>query len=161
MQEVDAILMICGDGNYMTQTKLLVAKRKLENKIIFKGNIVPDELRTLTERAYIGINLVENNGLSNYLSLANKFFDYMQACLPQLCISFPAYKKLNDEFGFAVLIEEVSAKNIAAQLNNLLENKVLYSSLQRNCIVAREKLNWQEEEKLLILFYNKLFEEAS
>ena len=34
--------------------------------------------------------LLENTGLSYYYSLANKFFDYVQAGVPQLCVDVAA-----------------------------------------------------------------------
>ncbi len=156
MKEVDCQLIVCGDGNFMQQAQNLVKQNALESKVIFKGNIPPDEMRMITEQAYIGLNLVENNGLSNYLSLANKFFDYIHAGIPQLCAGFPAYKEINDNAEVALLITEMEPKNIAASLNNLLQNEVLYQELRANCMKAREIYNWQTEEIILLDFYKNL-----
>ncbi|MFT3678925.1 MAG: glycosyltransferase [Ferruginibacter sp.] len=156
MKMVNCKLVICGDGNFMTQAKELAKTHNTEDKIIFKGNIQPGELRLITQQAYIGVNLVENNGLSNYLSLANKFFDYIHACIPQLSMDYPAYTQVNDEHKIAILITDASAENIALQLNNLLENEVLYNELKSNCWKAREEYNWQEEEKKLLRFYSEI-----
>ena len=156
MKEVDCQLIVCGDGNFMQQAQNLVKQNGLESKVIFKGNISPDELRVMTEQAYIGINLVENNGLSNYLSLANKFFDYIHAGIPQLCAGFPAYKEINNNAEVAMLITEMEPKNIAASLNNLLHNEVLYQEFRANCFKAREIYNWQNEETVLLDFYKNL-----
>lgn len=157
MKNVDTKLVICGDGNFFEQAKLLVSQYHLEDKIIFKGNILPDELIHITQQAYIGITIFENNGLSNYYSLANRFFDYMQAGIPQLCVDYPVYREINDQYKIAVLINDLSTQNLSTQLNNLLSNEVVYKTLQQNCLKARETLNWQEEEKKLIAFYNNLF----
>lgn len=156
MKAVDCRLLVCGDGNFMQQAIALAEANKVEDRIIFKGNIAPEILRIISAEAYIGINLVENNGKSNYLSLANKFFDYMHGGIPQLCAGYPAYKEINDTMEIAVLLEDMSSKNIAAQLNNLLTNEVVYQSLQANCIKAREIYNWQAEEKILLAFYQQL-----
>lgn len=156
MKAVDCTLIVCGDGNFMQQTIALVKENKVESKVIFKGNIAPDALRGITAKAYIGINLVENNGKSNYLSLANKFFDYIHAGIPQLCAGYPAYKEINDSIEVALLIEDISSKNIAAQLNNLLMNEVVYQRLQANCAKAATLYNWQTEEKTLLAFYQQL-----
>lgn len=50
-----------------------------------------------------GINLLTDEGLSYRYSLANKFFDYVHAGIPQICIAFPEYKKLNVEHEVALL----------------------------------------------------------
>ncbi len=152
MKEVNCQLIICGDGNFMQQAQQLVKKNNLQDKIIFKGKIKPDELRTITQQAYIGITLFDDAGLSNYYSLANRFFDYLHAGIPQLCVNYPVYKEINDKHQIAILVDDISAKNLALQLNNLLDNEVVYKELQQNCLKAREELNWQQEEKKLIHF---------
>lgn len=157
MKEVDCKLVICGDGNFMQQAQLLVKENNLQQKVIFKGKITPEELRTITSQAYIGVTLFENKGLSNYYSLANRFFDYLHAGIPQLCVDYPVYKEINEQQPVAALVNDVGPVNLAFQLNNLLHNKVVYSKLQQNCISVRETLNWQAEEKKLFKFYNNLF----
>ncbi len=157
MKNVDSKLIICGDGNFMQQAQQLVKENKLEEKVIFKGKIKPDELRTITQQAYIGITLFDDKGLSNYYSLANRFFDYIHAGIPQLCVDYPVYHEINEDTPIALLVNDTSAENLVAQLNNLLNNEVLYNELQQNCMMAREKYNWQQEEKKLIQFYNNIF----
>ena len=157
MQQVDGQLIICGDGNFMQQTKQLVTQYNVSDKVIFKGKILPNELRTITQQAYIGVTLFDTTGLSNYYSLANRFFDYLHAGIPQLCVNYPVYAQLNQPHPFALLITDISPNNIAIALNKLLHNTVVYNSLQQNCITAREKYNWQQEEIVLKKFYANLF----
>jgi glycosyltransferase involved in cell wall biosynthesis len=155
-KNVNYKLIICGDGNFMQQAKQLVADNNLQDKVIFKGKIKPDELSVITLQAYIGITLFENKGLSNYYSLGNRFFDYLHAGIPQLCVNYPLYAEINSQLPIAVLIDDISPTNIAAQLNNLLVNEVEYNELQQNCLIVRQNLNWQNEEKELIKFYKKV-----
>jgi glycosyltransferase involved in cell wall biosynthesis len=159
MKEVNARLIIAGDGNLMKQTKQLVRENGLENKISFIGKVEPEDLLKYTLGAYVGLTLFENKGLSNYLSLANRFFDYFHSGVPQLCVDYPVYRELNKTRPVAVLTGDLSSKNIAHQLNFLLENDVLYSELQQNCIYQRQVLNWQNEEKKLLAFYGSILSE--
>ncbi|MFY7900191.1 MAG: glycosyltransferase, partial [Chitinophagaceae bacterium] len=156
MKWVDARLLICGNGNYLKQAKKIVAKEKLENKIAFLGSIHPDELKLLTTKAHIGVTLFEKTGLNQYYSLANRFFDYLMAGIPQVCVDYPEYRQINQEYHFALLIDNTSEKSIAEGLNKLLTNAVLYNTLQNNAIKAREKLNWTEEEKVLLAFWKNI-----
>ncbi|MEO8822992.1 MAG: glycosyltransferase [Ginsengibacter sp.] len=155
MKSVNAQLIICGDGNFFEQTKSLVEKNQLQNKIEFRGRLLPEELSEITAKAFIGINLVEPLGNNQFLSLANKFFDYIQNGLPQLTMNFPEYKKVNDEYEVALLLNDLSVESIAGSLNLLLENDSLYSQLKENCRKAREVYNWQNEERKLIEFYRQ------
>jgi glycosyltransferase involved in cell wall biosynthesis len=156
MKLVNARLIICGEGNFMTQAKALVAKYGLDQKIIFTGKIEPAQLRTYTVNAWIGITLFEKGALSNYYSLANRFFDYLHAGIPQICVDYPVYRDLNNPLPFAVLIGSLESDTIAAAINQLLNDDSLYETLQKHSLVIRQQLNWQNEEKKLISFYSKL-----
>lgn len=157
MHSVNARLIICGDGNFMQQVKRLVALHRLENKVIFAGKLKPDDLKKYTLNAYIGVTIFEGTGLSNYYSLANRFFDYMHAGVPQICVNFPVYKQIVSEFPFALLVDDTSSEKLSDELNTLLNDEGLYLQLQANCLTAREKLNWNEEEKKLIGFHQNIF----
>lgn len=156
MKAVDCPLIICGEGNFMEQVRQLVNDHQVQKKVIFKGRVTPDELFKITQQAYIGITLFDNAGLSNYYSLANRFFDYLHAGIPQLCVNFPVYQQINEQLPFALLTDDTSVDNLAAQLNNLLHNEVLYKQLQSNCDRAREIYNWQQEAARLVEFYKRI-----
>ncbi len=158
MKNVSAPLQIYGDGNFLQQTDELIRQHQLQEKVLLKGKRTPQELRAITSQAHAGITLFENNGRSNYLSLANRFFDYIQAGIPQLCIDFPSYRTINDQYEIALLIPDTSEASIATGLNLLLTDTVLYERLKFNCRKAAEQLNWQEEEKILISFYKHTLE---
>jgi glycosyltransferase involved in cell wall biosynthesis len=157
MKYVQARLIICGDGNFMQQARQLVQQHQLHDKVIFKGKILPAELKQITRQAWAGVTLFENTGLNNFHSLGNRFFDYLHAGLPQLCVNYPAYREINNQHVVAVLIDDLLPETIAGELNELLNNEKLYSLLQQNCLKAREVLNWQQEEKKLLSFYKNIF----
>ncbi len=158
MKKVNAILYIYGDGNYMDQVKKLIENNNVADKVILMGKYFPDDLKKVTAEAYIGINLVENTGLNQYYSLANKFFDYIQSCIPQISMDFPEYKAINDAYHIALLITDTDEINIADALNKLLADEIMYEAFKQNCLLAREELNWQMEEKKLLTFYKNIFE---
>ena len=156
MKMIDARLDIYGDGNFMEQTKSLVAANNLQDKVFVNGKVLPEELDAIAQNAYIGINLVEYIGLNQYYSLANKFFDYINNGLPQVTMNFPEYKRINDEFEVAVLVDNLQIETITTAINRLLDDDNLYNRLQQNCTKARLILNWQNEEKKLIAFYKNI-----
>ena len=156
MKYINSILLICGDGNFMEEAKELVKQNQLEKKVIFKGKILPEALQQYTQNAWIGVTLFEKNGLSNYYSLANRFFDYIHAGLPQICVNYPVYSELNNQYNIGIMIDDLNERNIAAHINQLLEDEALYFDLQKNCLKTREILNWQQEEKNLIAYYKEI-----
>jgi glycosyltransferase involved in cell wall biosynthesis len=129
----------------------------VEDKVLFKGMIEPDELRLITQQAYAGITLFSPEGKSNYYSLANRFFDYVQAGIPQLCVNYPVYAELNNLVLVSVLTDELDPASLASKLNTLINDNALYNTLKKNCLNARQLWNWQEEEKILLDYYKRHF----
>ena len=99
---------------------------------------------------------MENRGLSYYYSLANKFFDYVQAGVPVISMRFPEYVSLNSVFEVALLIENTEPQSIRAAIEKLIKDKDYYFRLRENCLVARREWNWQKEQIKLLAFYQKL-----
>ncbi len=157
MKYVDRPLIICGDGNFIDECRELVSGLGLQSKITFTGMLFPEELKKITASSCLGVNLIEPYGKNQLFSLANKFFDYIHAAVPQLTMNFREYAQINNQYKVALLIDVLDIKHIADQLNFLLQNTVLYTELQQKCLEAREIYNWQEEEKKLINFYSQIF----
>ncbi len=157
MKMVNTRLVVCGDGNFMPQLKQLVAESGLQDKVELKGMLPPEKLREIAQQAYIGVAVAENTGLNQYLALPNKFFDYIHAGLPQVTMDYPEYRRINEQYPVALLIETADPPIIAEALNKLLTDDVLHKTLRENCMKARQVLNWEQEEKKLLAFYKSVF----
>lgn len=157
MQWVRHPLIICGKGNFFEQAKSIVKQLKLEEKVTFMGYIPPQQLKEFTLKAQVGITLFDGISLSNELSMANRYFDYMHAQVPQLCMNFIEYRRVNRQFEIAYLIDAPpSTKEIATALNRLMEDTEYHQRLQDNCQKARAVYNWENEVKTLLKFYDDL-----
>jgi glycosyltransferase involved in cell wall biosynthesis len=157
MQEVEnCAFWLVGEGDLSEILRGRVAALKLENKVKFLGFIKPKDLPNITRQATIGLNIAEDKSLSYRLSLPNKIFDYIQAGVPQICIQFIEFQRLNNEFNIAYMISKAEKQLIAEAINCLLSDKVLYQNLKENCIKAAGVLTWENEQKKLIAFYSKI-----
>lgn len=156
MQWVNAPLLIVGQGNFLAQATALIEAHGLEQKVFVHPPIPPAELKMLTPLAHIGITIFEAEGVNQFYSLANRFFDYMAAGVPQVCVNYPMYAEIVEANPFALLINNIEPSTIAAALNNLLSDDVLYNRLQQECSKATKVLNWESESNKLIAFYSRL-----
>ncbi len=157
MKEVNSKLIICGDGNFIEELRKLIKENGVEDKVELKGMLSPEDLWNISITVIVGITIIENYGLNQYFSLPNKFFDYIHAGVPQVAMNYPEYARINQQYEVAVLLDELEPKKIAKAINNLLNNSVLHNRLRDNCLVARQELNWQNEEKKLLKFYQSVF----
>lgn len=157
MQWVDMPLVVCGQGNFWEDAKQLAKEYNVDHKITFKGWVAPEELWHITRKATIGLILLDDVSKNNVYSLANRVFDYMHNAVPQVSMNFPEYKAINEKFEVAVLLDApLSPESIAAGINKLLGDKVLYDRLLESSLKARQHYNWQENEKQLVSFYKNL-----
>ena len=157
MKEINTKLWICGDGNFMKEMKEAVVKENVSDKVFFLGMLEPELLKKKTAEAYLAINPFDKKGLNQYLSLSNKFFDYIHAAVPQVTMNYPEYRKINEQFEVAVLIDDLDPGMIAKAVNKLLNDPSLYKRLQENCLKARLELNWQNEKEKLLKIYQQIF----
>lgn len=163
MPQVSARLVICGEGDLSEPLRRRAAELGLlgSGQVEFRGYVLPVELRQVTARAAVGISVLENLGLSYYYSLANKFFDYLHAGVPQLISPLPEYLALNEQHEVAEVVPELTPDALAAALNRLLRDPARYQELAANCHRARRTLSWQHEEQELRRLYAALWPAAA
>lgn len=155
MPLVNSQLYVYGQGDLYSRLIKEVNEKGLQEKIKFFGYIEPVCLKELTRKAYIGVLLLRDDSASYYYSLANKFFDYIHAGIPQVTIDFPEYKAVNEKFEVAALTA-LQIDSIAGAINKLLTDEVYYQQLKENCFRAREEYNWQNESEKLLAFYRRV-----
>jgi len=142
----DAELWIAGDGDIAPLLRELVRECCLDDKVKFLGKIKPSDLPAITRKAFIGLNLLEDNCLSYHYSLANKFFDYMQQGIPCINMDLPEYRQINEAFDCSILIPDLSEKTISDGINTLLNNPGLWNRLSENSLKASRFFNWDVEK---------------
>jgi glycosyltransferase involved in cell wall biosynthesis len=155
MPMVNAKLYLAGGGDVMEELMLLVGQLKLQDKVKFLGWIKPDELVQYTQNAFIGCNILERGSVSYEYSLANKFFDYIHAGVPQICANFEEYKAIQAKYEVAILVE-ADVQEIIEAINKLFKDSTLYKQLQNNCAKAAQVYNLQIESEKLIQLYHSI-----
>lgn len=150
-------LWLVGEGDLSAQLRQQADTLQLGAQVRFWGFISPSELKKITKQAHLGLNLLQNKGLNYYYSLANKFFDYVQAEKPSINMDFPEYRNHCEAFEVALLIPDLTENALVEAIRKLLENPTLYANLKTHCRAAKREWVWEQEEyKLLHLYRNIL-----
>jgi len=156
MQEIEgAVLWLAGEGDLSVELREKVKQLSLAQKVRFLGFVLPKELPGITAQAWIGLNLLENKGLSYYYSLANKAFDYIQSGVPSIHMDFPEYRKLNEDWQVFELVADLEVETLRQAIRKLLNDAPHYQKLQENCRKAAASLNWEQEEVKLLAIYEE------
>lgn len=159
MKNIPYKLVVCGDGNFMDQLKKLIEENGVQHKVELKGMMLPEDMRPIAQKAALGLGLAEKEGLNQFHALPNKFTDYIHAGLPQIAMNFPEYQKINNQFKVAILLDSLSVESVIDAINKTMADEKLLYELEQNALNAREVYNWQHEEKILVDFYYRLFNE--
>lgn len=157
MQQIEGCTYrIYGEGPNKSALITLTNKLDLTDRVKFMGALKPEDLRQQTEQAWIGLTLFSDQGLHHHYSLANRFFDYLHAGIPQIAMNYPEYARFNYEYGIAVLIDAITPDSIAFAINSLMFDSVFYDRLKESTSFAATSNCWENESQKLIQFYTKL-----
>lgn len=157
MQYLDNVrFVLAGEGDLSEALRQKAADLGVSERVVFLGYVKPNDLKALTAQAWLGLNLLENRGLSYYYSLANKFFDCVQAAVPVLTMDFPEYRALNDSHEVAILLKELTPQALSKVIQDLMADPTQYKKMQQNCLSAREVWNWDLEQKALLEIWQKV-----
>lgn len=158
MQHLDGPeLWLAGEGDLSETLRNMASELGVQGKVRFLGRVRPEALKQLTPQAWLGLNVLENKGLSYYYSLANKFFDYVHAGVPQITMNFPEYQALNAQYEVAVMLDVLSPETIVSAVRQLLDDPETYARLQRETQIARQAWNWEKESAVLLQLWDQAF----
>ncbi len=147
----DYRLIIAGEGDLSKELRLKVKELKLTDRVEFKGWVKPSDLHHLSKQASIGLNMLEPLSLNYTYSLANKFFDYIQAGIPSINMAFPEYLHITKDHDVAVLTEAYTTEALIQTIKQL-EDSQLYALKTQACLSAKKHFHWSlEKAKLLNL----------
>lgn len=152
----ECTLKVFGDGPNAGSLRSLAKSLQLNGQVEFKGMLRPEDLKPETHRAWLGLTLFSETGLHHRHSLANRFFDYLHAGVPQIAMDYPEYRAFNQKHEVAVLIPELTPEAIAKAVHDLYYDDVHYQRLEENCRIASKEHCWEKESVKLLAFYNAL-----
>jgi glycosyltransferase involved in cell wall biosynthesis len=152
----DARLWLAGEGDLSEALRALARREGLAQRVRFLGYVQPEDLWKITPQATLGLNLLADQGLNYYYSLANKVFDYIQAGIPSLNPDFPEYRKLQATYGCLVLLPRLDPPALAGAVRALLKDMPAYRELRKACQQAAGELHWEKESEKLLSIYSRL-----
>ncbi len=152
----DCVLQLAGEGDLSATLKHQAHSLGVQDRVQFLGYVLPSALDQYLSKADLGLNLLENNGLSYYYSLANKTFDYIQFGLPALHMNFPEYRNLQEKWNCLYLLDELDVDTTVRTIQAILIDPSSYASHSTKSLEAAQVLNWEQEEQELLRLFNQL-----
>jgi glycosyltransferase involved in cell wall biosynthesis len=138
-------LVVVGEGEQREYFKRLAEELKISDRVFFTGSIDQKELINYTAGADIGLCLIENISVSYFHALPNKLFEYIMAGIPVLVSDLPQMKKIVEKYKVGESINISIEGNITSTLERWIDDPDLLETFRKNCVLASQELNWQEE----------------
>ena len=141
-------LIIAGDGDILQDLKNKVKQIGIADRVLFLGNVSPEQLRALTPTAALGFSLEEDLGLNYRYALPNKLFDYIHAGVPVVVSNLPEMKGLVEAYQVGTVLKERTPEALASLIKEMLNQgkQPYHSSLE----LAKQALNWRKERHKLL-----------
>ena len=150
------LVLMGRDSAFKRDMEELSRAKQLESRIKFIDSVHPNHIVSVCKLADVGIAPIQNLCRSYYLSLPNKFFEYIHAELPVLVSDFPEMKRIIDNYSMGEVFNVEEPSSIVGVINNYFDNPEKIISYKQNCLKASKVLNWDNEEKQLFNLYNQL-----
>ncbi|AEA43583.1 glycosyltransferase [Fluviicola taffensis] len=154
----NTVLLIVGDGDIIPEMKKLVEREKWTDLVLFFGKRSYLELLQFTQQADLGLSFDQPTNPNYLFSLPNKIFDYIQTSTPIICSDLVEVSKLVKSYEVGKIVSDFNPKELAKQIQTVLNNPELMESWKNNCKIAASKENWEVEVQQLNEFYPKIHE---
>ncbi|WP_260485326.1 glycosyltransferase [Listeria booriae] len=149
-------LVFIGNGRQKAILETLVAKLNLHYKVKFIPQVPLADLKSYTEQAYLGFQVLNNTCFNHYSASSNKLFEYIAANVPVIACDFPEIKKVVQGDNVGLCVDSHDPIAIAKGVNTIVGNPHHYAQLKTNITAIQEKYIWNNEKYRLLGYYKKL-----
>ncbi len=126
----------------------------------FWGQLPHSEALRIIKSSYLGLSLLKDEGQYQKIdNLPTKVYEYMQLGLPVVISNSVYVNRVMKKYRFGIAVDPNDSQAVADAINDILDNEALYHSMSEEGKRAiSEEMNWENESKNLIAFYEKVFE---
>jgi len=139
---------------YGPLSDLIIDYSKKNSNIFYHEAVPSDILLDYTSSADFGILFYENNCLNHYYCSPNKLFEYIMAEIAIISSNLYELKRIIENNKIGVVAKSDTPDGLKEAIKKAM--KLNSDELNKNLKKAKEKYNWQEQEKILLKVYKEL-----
>ncbi|MEN4947688.1 glycosyltransferase family 4 protein [Pseudomonas proteolytica] len=152
----DAYFVFIGGGRLTAPLTALSQELGLTERVHFIPTVSLADLPSYTASADIGVQPIENTCLNHFTTDSNKLFEYLIAGLPVVATDLPEIRRIVRAFDIGFLVRESDDQQLIDALNRLVSDPQLRRTFAGNAAIAATRLNWEQQEKLLVNLYGRV-----
>ena len=142
-------LVFLGHGHL---SELIELKQNNNSNIHLHKSVKHEQVVPIASSADVGLCMLENVSLSDYLCLPNKLFEYSFANLHIISSNFPSIKNFIEKYNCGICCED-SEESIVNAIENI--QKIIDSDEKKFSRIIAE-CSWEHQEKNLFDVYNEV-----
>lgn len=152
----EGTLVFIGNGRQKAELEAMVAEHDLAHKVKFVDQVPLAELKSYTEQAHLGFQVLNNTCFNHYSASSNKLFEYIAASVPVIACDFPEIKKVVQGDQIGICVDSHDPASIAKGVNEVIKNPQHYAQLKTSITAIKEKYIWEKEQNRLLAYYARL-----
>ena len=156
MTEATFVAVGPGNDDYRTGLERRAEAAGVAERVRFIPWVPPEAIVDTIAGADLGFALIKNYCLSYYLSLPNKFFEYLHAGLPVIASNFPEMLRIVERYDVGATCDPADPDAIARTVESLLARPEELKRMRDNALEASKELNWEHERERLTGLYKRL-----
>jgi len=157
MQYIEnAVFVIIGTGDIENDLKKMVASHKLEDRVIFTGNLSLEQLNAFTPKADVGLVLQEDISLSYHFVLPNRLFDFINAEVPVLASELPEIARIVNGEDIGITVKGFDPNLLLTHIKTLLNEPRAIQKFKEGLKKCKGKYSWENQEEVIFDFYRDL-----
>lgn len=149
--------------SFVNSLQSLAASLGVNDRLFFLPPVDPGEVVDYAAGAKLSFVLIQNIGLSYYLSTPSKLFESIAAGVPVIASDFPEIRKIVLSNGIGptgIVVDPSDVSEIVRSTQDILNNHDMWEDFHMNSLrLAENEIKWElEEEKLINLYIDMLYE---
>lgn len=156
---IELNLMAFGYRDAREKLESIIAREGLGHRARFIPLVSPDQVMAAVARFDVAVNLLTNpkNHISIRYCSTNKMYEYLAAGMPVLCSDLDAFLEEFVEPGAAFAVDPNDIDDIERGLRLLVqERERLPAMSEKAAWLARNRFNWETQERRLLELYDSL-----
>lgn len=145
----DCVIVFLGSGKLKEGILSYAKINNVIDRVYIHDAVRSDELPDYTASADIGLCIIENLGMSYYLSLPNKLFEYIAAGIPVVGSDFPEIKNVIEKNKIGLTVSPNDIEAIVSSIRKLLDEENNYHECVNNCTRVKNEFDWKNDRPKL------------
>jgi len=153
-----AYFVFIGGGRLASELTRLSATLGLEDRVCFIPTVSLGDLPSYTASADIGVQPIENTCFNHFTTDSNKLFEYVNAGLPVIASDLPEIRRIVRDNQIGLLVRPGDDGELVAAIRRLIDDSSQRARFKENSRRMAERLNWEQQETLLVELYSKVLD---